>query len=185
MKTLIFVFLIAIMVISMPIFAEEVKDLERVSIYAKPEDQSILVIHYSTSSDLQCHFVTKSGILVGQITEAIHESEKNVYRILTISDPILFLDTKKIPVTYIPGQGFYSEIVIDNLLEGPHDFTWMVYLTYQKEDGPWREEAYSLVDWSQYALLPDKQGTRDQGKYHFEFNLHKTKRGFIISPVQY
>lgn len=185
MKIITVLFFIVILAIPMLAFTKTEEKIDRISIYLKPEDQRALIIHYSVSLDLQCHFVTKSGVLVGTKTENVIGSQQKAYRILTIRDPILYLDKKEVPVQYITGDGFYSEVPIEKLSNGPHDFTWMLTLTYQNEEGPWIEEAYSLVNWSQYAVLPDVKKSLDPGNYHFEFHIEKTTKGTKIGPVGY
>jgi hypothetical protein len=147
----------------------------------------MLLVYYSTQPDLQCHFVAVGDNLVGPMAGRTPDG-KPVYRIIKIEEPRLYLDKVWTCVYHAdaPGaQGFYSEVPIANLVEGPHDLTWECLVTYEKAGKLVTAPAYSLCDWSQYVIDRTVNYSRDPGKSHFEFNLSKTRGSVLITPVTY
>lgn len=182
------IFILAIMAIMIIVlFAQEAP--VRVKISRKTEDPSKLLIYYATTPDLQCHLVTKTNVLVGPNASTIPNSSVRVYKVTAINNAVLYLDKRWTYVfhgTSVGAEGFYSEIPLESLTNGPHDITWMAEVTYQKDGREITEEAYSLANWSQFAISKEIQNTRDPRKDHFEFFLDKTEsRGNIVYPVTY
>jgi hypothetical protein len=181
--------LIAILVILVSaVFAQQ--QPVRVKIGPKAEDPSMLLIYYATTPDLQCHFVTKSDVLVGPWESTIPNSTTKVYKVVSIKEPVIMYLDKQWTYVYNStadgAQGFYSEIPIDKIADGPHDINWKLQVTYQKNGKSITEEAYALADWSKFAISKDVKGSRDPGKYHFEFWKNSTKSpDEMIKPVIY
>lgn len=160
----------------------------RTIIGPKPEDASLLLIYYATTPDLQCHFVAAGENLVGP-KAGFTPDGKPVYRIVKIEEPRLYLDKIWTYVYYTDSapdaQGFYSEMPLSKLKDGPHDVTWECLVTYEKSGKFVTAPAYSLCDWSEYVIPKTAKNSRDPGVIHFEFNSQKAKGSVIITPVKY